>query len=163
MSTRLPALLGLACVLCFLSCKDEGGVPAELQPYLGDYSVHYNHQYGLISVFDSLGNIEYEERFTEIVDSLLTIEYDGTDSLVVNALPKGLYEGRTEVQAVLQDDTLRIFFEMNDIIRNNYVRGDIWLVGDSLFLDYRWNTSDTYNEQAPPEYGVLQGRGERIQ
>ncbi len=163
MSTRLSGLLALAAVLCFLSCKDEDSIPAELQPYLGEYAVQYDHQYGLVPIFDSLGNIEYEERFANFADSLLTIEYIGNDSLSINALPKGWNTGfPQEVRAVLQDDTLRIFFEKNEFVRNNYVRGDIWLVGDSLFLDYRWNTSDTYNIEAPPEYGELQGRGERL-
>jgi len=78
--------------------------------------------------------------------------------IVTSIMICSLQNQRREVKGVLVNDTIRIIYDLSNSIRNNYIRGDIWLHADSLFLNYRWDRSDTWSG-VPPERGTVTGSG----
>ncbi len=137
----------------------------EFEQFIGNYQIASEHISGLHPVFDSVGNVlGLTEDTTLVIDSLLTIlEKDATlDTVIINGLIKSAIGNfRQEVLATFEQDSLIIHYDQSNQISNDYVRGKIWLEGDSLFLDYRWDRSDTWSTGATPVYGNVKGKGIR--
>ena len=165
----------LFCILlffCAISCSDDEAVTPtpttniEIEKFIGNYQITNEHISGLHSVFDSVGNfLDYTVDTTLVSDSILTIlATDLTlDSVMIQGLIKSLNGNfRQEVLATMEQDTLIIHYDEGNQISSDYIRGKIWLEGDSLFLDYRWNQSDTWSTGAIPSYGNVKGKGIRL-
>jgi len=149
---------------CIAACKKAKIKKAAV--YVGNYEIDFIHNSGLHIVYDSIGGIAaLEERMVEGTDPFLQISaIDNTDSLEIEGLIKSLSGSYKEtVKAIVEKDSLTIIFEEStQSIRNNFVRGKIWLESDSIFFDYRWNNSDIYNTEAIPSYGTVTAAGIKI-
>ncbi len=156
----IPVLFFCVC-LGLSSCKDDG-VEAIL-PFIGEYSIVSNNHSGLHFIYDDMGGVAgYEERTEILSDSILSIMQIGnTDTVLINGLINTLSgtDYRQEVKATASGDVLNIIYEKSNQTFNNYIRGEIWLEGDSIHLEYNWNRSDIWSTGAIPSYGDVRGRG----
>lgn len=141
-------------------CNNDEEVAPGLQAFVGDYTVVNIETSGLHGVFDSLGNVDYIITTDTTTDDL-NMRLVGTDSLELDGL-LGTANNHL-AKASLAGDTLRIHYEFGDNIRNEYIRGKIWQLGtDSIQLEYRWDRSDTWTQEAIPIYGRVVARGVRL-
>ncbi|MFK7905482.1 MAG: hypothetical protein AB8B69_10175 [Chitinophagales bacterium] len=95
---------------------------------------------------------------------LLITQAEDKDTLLIANLINHFDDSRAEVKAILIDDTVRIVHDLTmGSTTNNYIKGNIWLKEDSIFLNYIWNRSDTWSSGALPEAGTVKGKGIFIQ
>lgn len=165
-------------VVLFFACKkdndDSGIIPNndsiisnnEFEAFIGLYEVQSRHISGIETFYDSIGNQIGMGIDTSFVDNeLLTIsQYNQTDTLLLEGLINSFFQNhRTAVKCVYSNDSLHIVHEFSvEILRNNYIRGKIWMKDDSLFLDYHWDKSDLWSSGALPEYGEVLSSGVRV-
>ncbi len=137
--------------------------------FLGDYTIRYEQISGIHTFYDSVGRfIKYGFDTVQILDTLMRITpTKHKDTFAINGLIKSwLYHNGhikyQEVKAVLTNNVMNIIYEKNRLIQNNYIRGEIRFEGDSIFLNYKWDTSDTWSTGALPVSGRVKGKGVRI-
>ncbi len=150
------------------SCKkdpiDPVDPPEEEVSFLGNYAIQSTHTFGLVPVYDSVGfAIDYEESTSIITDTISISQLSNTDSLYIESLLFSWHGVKINVKATMQNDSLNIIHDYSNSVRNNYIRGMVWLDSDSIFLDYRWDRSDIWSVGAVPEYGKVFSRGVLIE
>ena len=95
----------------------------------------------------------------------ISIELLGeTDTLEIDGLIQSLRRNSTFrqiVKGVVVNDTINIIYEESTPNNNDLIRGKIWIIGDSIIMDYLWDTMDTYNWLIP-ERGMVTARGLKI-
>lgn len=144
---------------------DPGPDVVAVEQFVGEYSIWNTEEIGIITFYDSIGNqIGQGIDTLEFESPLLEISFfEDTDTLLVDGLQKSWNESNLfSSKALFQNDTLHLLFDNGTSTNNNYIRGDIWLSGDSIYLDYRWNTSDTWSTGALPVYGEVFARGVQL-
>gem|GEM_PF-2075621 len=152
----------LLIVFVIASCKDDEMVINEENPFeqfIGTYEVVAQHTTGLHAVYDDMGQfIGMEERLDEVMHTI-DISIAATDSVLVDGFLNNWNHGFTSTNAIALGDTLSIVKEDNDLTRNDYIRGKMWLQDNQLYMDYRWDQSDVWSPDATPEYGEVTAIG----
>lgn len=161
-------LLMTLLAILFFACKkeDDSIYTVDFEDFIGVYNVESRHISGIKTFYDSIGNQVGMGIDTVFVGSELVIisQYNKTDTLLLEGLINSFFEAqRATVKCVYGNDSLHIFHEFSvEGVRNNFIRGRVWKENDSLFLDYRWDKSDTWSSGALPEYGEVVGRGAKV-
>ena len=161
MKHLLTTAFGMFILFFVASCGDDDEINPALAAFIGNYEVESIHTTGLHAVYDSVGNvIDYTTETVVVATPNFEIASSASiDSVRITGL---LGAGNDVGMGTLSGDSLIIHFEQGDNIRNDYIRGTLWLnQADSLLLRYRWDHSDIWSPQAIPEYGEVVGNGVR--
>lgn len=154
-------VLGLSLIfaLCLFTQCDED--EPETSNFVGTYDISFTHISGLQDSYDSVGNqlgFIIDTTFLENIE--IEISELGFDSLTVSGLLTGWNNNPfDDLSFFISDNPLVIDFDESTLTRNNYIRGEINLIADSLFIDYRWDRSDIWSTGATPVYGEYSGTG----
>lgn len=138
--------------------------PEKFEIFYGNYNIEGVHKYGIIQEYDAPGNIIFEGYYTNEYSEMLEIkQLHNTDTLLILGLMNSFEEEeRIEVKGYFDSDTIRIVHEFNEHpVYNNYIRGNIWLQQDNIFLNYKWDKSDIWSNLALPRRGEVFGMGKR--
>lgn len=128
--------------------------------YIGNYLVSTVHHADNVPIYDSLGNeIGFEPKTFEKSDYNLVIEAGGKDTLVVKNLIRSngtstIHEAWAMVQ---KDKSLKFIYDFTDEYLVEYIKGSVWLEGDSIHIEYDW--SFTWNAAPAPNTGSVRTRG----
>jgi len=162
-------ILGLLFTIC--ACDKEGDPSdnsdklVDLTPYLGSYNMNVNHITGIHSQHDSIGNFLGFgiDTFLNVSINVEINQHNDTDSLLITGLISSQHLNccLKEVMGVVSNDSISLIREFNGGNRNDYVRGYIHINENTINTNYRWDTSDTWSSEAFPEYGLVNGTGER--
>ena len=156
-------LFMLTYCLLVLACNKDNE-PLGGEDFIGEFRMDITHVSGLHTYYDSEGNI-IDQRFDTVqhIDQTIAFSRSTADTFFVGPLFNSLVQSSVETQAFLRDDTLRFHHEFGEPqLRNDYIRGNAWLEGDSLFCDYRWDKSDIWSNGALPERGTVTASGIRL-
>lgn len=168
MNSRTTLSFLILALFMNIGCKKET-TPLPEAPtndqFIGNFTMDIEHQFGIITQYDSVGNIIYMGNDTlNLKNQNMAITQQGqTDTLTISNIIKGFYSNNNiEVQGLISNDTINLIYDKSDPLRmNNYVIGKIWINQDSIFMDYQWNTSDIWSAGALPERGTVMGKGSR--
>jgi len=160
-------LLTVLIVLLLFSCTDDD--PPLIEPpiqeaqFSGEFSVDIEHISWVQTKYDNVGNIISQGYdTTNLQGASLFISSNNSDTFLLNAIINSFDQSTISVPAIQLDDTLRLIHEFGEPrLRNDYVRGDVWLNGDSLFYSYSWDRSDIWSTGALPERGIVTAKGVR--
>ena len=134
--------------------------------FSGIWQVEGTHISGIHTFYDSIGNEIGMGLDTTIVstDMLLISQQGDTDTLIIDGLVKSFNANfRTIVQGTVQNDTINIHYDLSSPgTSNNYIRGQIWLQSDNIFLDYDWDTSDIWSTDGLPREGSVISSGSKV-
>lgn len=162
-------LSSIVLVILIGSCSTESmdgeiSKSVDYSAFSGDYTMTVNHITGIHSQYDSIGNF-----LGFGIDSLYNVtmqidinQYENSDSLIINGLITShlLNCCVKEVYGKIENDSIKLLREFNQDNNNDYVRGSIVFHDNSLTIDYRWDSSDTWSTEAFPTYGLVVGSGE---
>ena len=157
-------LASCALLLVLFSCKkddSENNNQANIEKFLGNYEIENIHISGIHTFYDSTGNITFQGNDTTTVSNdLFSITMgNDNDTLLINSLINNLNNSSTEVKGVVTGDTLKIVHDHSFAPTfNNFIKGNIWMKEDSIFLNYYWDKSDTWSAGALPVRGEVEGQ-----
>ncbi len=154
----LFVLIGLAC-----NSDDSGTEFSKINSFLGDYSILSEHITGIHTEYDSIGNIIFQGYDTITVSNnfFSIVEGSNQDTVILNQCLNDFNHESITVKAVLSGDELSLVHEFSDIQHNDYLRGTVRVVGDSIFMDYYWDRSNVWANYAPPTRGSVLAQGVR--
>lgn len=153
-------------VFCFVSCDKVTSTSLDNKDkFIGEYQIESTHLFGIITEYDSIGNQIFQGYDTTVLtDQVISIsEISGdNDTLLINSLINSFNHSGPEVKGKVINDTLTLLHDFSiPSTFNNYIKGDLWLEGDSIFLDYIWDRSNTWTSEALPVRGMVSGQGFR--
>jgi len=149
-------ILAATLLLSAKACTDTALVQDE---YLGTYTASLTHITGIYPLYDDMGNPLGDGYDTiRYIQHAFSIEKDSeSDSLNVTGLYNNYPERSDLIKGVVHEDTLHLFRQQDDIISKDNVRGYIFLSQDSLYINYRWDKTNTWATNAIPHYGMITG------
>jgi len=151
-------------LLNFVQCSTEepASLPDNITP--AKYNVELQNISGMHQSFDSIGNfLGYIVDTTALFDIEIDLRDYKTDSLLIDGLLVNWdNETMNNIPAFYSGNSISFNYDKSTIIRNDYVRGEIQIVKDSIYIDYRWDGSDTWSTGALPIFGSLKGSGIKI-
>jgi len=151
-------------LLSFVQCSTEepASLPDNITP--AKYNVELQNISGMHQSFDSIGNfLGYIVDTTDLFDIEIDLRDYKTDSLLIDGLLVNWdNETMNNIPAFYSGNSISFNYDKSTIIRNDYVRGEIQIVKDSIYIDYRWDGSDTWSTGALPIFGSLKGSGIKI-
>lgn len=164
------ALTCLVVCLVALSCTknsiseeiaNPGFDPLAASAYVGEFYLELNHQ-KFEPTYDDAGNLTgYGNINYPIRDTLSIQPVDGEPGAYeINTVIKGWR--KLSVIGTMRSDTLYFEDDSSNSIRNDMVKGYFWKTGTYLFVNYKWDTSDTWSSSAVPEYGYVKGLGQEL-
>ena len=163
---KIYILSVLALALLLSSCTEKEDIQEKLVPYLGTYEVSGTHIVGIVTFYDSIGNVidmgyDTITLENEIIDISLLGE---TDTLMIDGLvtTHHINNGwRNSAKAVLSGTEIIFDYDNSDDYNKDILKGSIIIEEDVIQLQYEWNTSDIYSYGAIPEFGSVEEVGTR--